>query len=407
MAVLKNLARKLWGLSTERSAVNQSYYPAGFLSLPFSGSIGKVDEYTAIRISAVYSCVNLIASTISSLPWVVYEDDGQTKRRATNHFSYQMLKIAPNQYITSKNYRQALLTNALLWGNGYARIIRDDVTGAPTSLMVLKSSDVTPYIFEGELFYQYAKGGLIHADDMIHIKGIGFDGILGLSPIGTARSAFTSALGADKFGAKFFENGAMVGGYIEHPAQLTKEQFQNYSDFWESRWSGIDQAGKTAILDNGAKYHTVTIPLADVQFIESKKFNVEDIARIFQVPPHKIGQMDRATFNNIEEQNISFVEGTILNWTTSIESEHDRKLIAPTNRSGNDIYNKIELKGLLRGDIKSRTEFYTKMWDRGIFSGNDIRKLEELDGYEGGDNRYIPLNMQNINENGEPNNTDV
>jgi HK97 family phage portal protein len=112
--------------------------------------------------------------------------------------------------------------------------------------------------------------------------------------------------------------------------------------------------------------------------------------------------MDRATFNNIEEQNISFVEGTILNWTTSIESEHDRKLIAPYNRSGNDIYNKIELKGLLRGDIKSRTEFYTKMWDRGIFSGNDIRKLEELDGYDGGDNRYIPLNMQNINTPNNP-----
>jgi HK97 family phage portal protein len=289
------------------------------------------------------------------------------------------------------------LANALLWGNGYAAIIRNPSSGQPIYLINLLSRNVTVYKHDGDLWYRdVSTGTTYHSSDIIHVKGVGLDGIMGLSPIRQMRNTMVTASGVDIFGAEFYEAGTIMAGYITHPNSMTKDQYQNYILYWEQNWAGGKNRGKTPLLDGGAEYKEVGMPLADAQFLESKKFNVDDIARIFQVPPHKIGNMDRSTFNNIEEQNIDFVETTLLNWATELEAEHNLKLIIP--QAGKDIYNKLELKGLLRGDIESRTAFYTAMFDRGVFNGNDIAKLEEMNEYDGGDIRFVSQNLRGLKE---------
>ena len=371
----------------------------------------RVNERTALQMTAVYSCVRILSEAIAGLPLHVYkENDTGGKEKAVDHPLYFLLHDEPNPEMTSFVFRETLMTHLLLWGNAYAQIIRNG-KGEVVSLYPLMPDRMTVNRdTKGQLYYEYqvsiddgptVKGStvILKPSDVLHIPGLGFDGLVGYSPIAMAKNAIGMAIACEEYGAKFFANGANPSGVLEHPGTLKDPT--KVRDSWNAAFGGSSNSHKVAVLEEGLKYTPISISPNEAQFLETRKFQIDEIARIFRVPPHMVGDLEKSSFSNIEQQSLEFVKYTLDPWVVRWEQSIMRTLLSPDEKKS--YYVKFNLEGLLRGDYQSRMNGYATARQNGWMSANDIRELENLDripAEEGGDLYLINGNMLPLGEAG-------
>ena len=373
-----------------------------------SSNAGKsVNPKNAVQVSTVYACVRVIAETIASLPLAVYEETETGSQKATDHPLYRILHDEPNPEMTSFVLREVMLSHLLLWGNSYCQIIRtgkNHIAGLypllPDRMEVDRDSKT------GTLVYTYTttEGNAVRLkpSDVLHIPGLGFDGIMGYSPIALEKNAIGLGIAAEEYGSTFFKNGARPSGVLTHPN--TVRDPKRLRDNWNATYGGSSNGGKVAILEENMSFTPISLPNNEAQFLETRRFQVEEICRIYRVPPHLVGNLDRATFSNIENQSIDFAVHTIRPWLVRIERAMNRALFSDSEKAGSPggsrFYVQFNLDGLMRGDYKSRMEGYAIARQNGWMSANDIRALENLNPIpdeEGGSTYLVNGNMVPVN----------
>lgn len=381
-------------------------------------SAGKnVNERSAMQMTAVYSCVRILAEAVAGLPLHLYrykEDGG--KERAIDNNLYHLLHDEPNKEMSSFIFRETLMTHLLLWGNAYAQIIRNG-KGEVVALYPLMPNKMQVDRDEnGELYYIYTRsseeaktmeGATVYLTprDVLHIPGLGFDGLVGYSPIAMAKNAIGLAIATEEYGAKFFANGAAPSGVLEHPGTIKDPS--RLRENWNSTFGGSVNSGKVAVLEEGMKYTPISISPEQAQFLETRKFQIDEIARIFRVPPHMVGDLEKSSFSNIEQQSLEFVKYTLDPWVIRWEQSLSRSLLSEDEKR--KYFFKFNLEGLLRGDYESRMSGYATARQNGWMSANDIRELENLDkipAEDGGDLYLINGNMLPLNKAGAYANTE-
>ena len=373
-----------------------------FLGNSTSGKV--VTERSAMQMTAVYSCVRILAEAVAGLPLQLfhYTEDGG-KEKAVDHPLYLILHDEPNPEMSSFVFRETLMTHLLLWGNAYAQVIRNG-KGEIVALYPLMPNKMRVDRDEhGHLFYEYQvsqedaptmKTGTVRLkpSDVLHIPGLGFDGLVGYSPIAMAKNAIGLAIATEEYGAKFFANGAAPSGVLEHPGTIKDPS--KVREAWQSQFGGSSNSGKIAVLEEGMKYTPISISPEQAQFLETRKFQINEIARIFRVPPHMVGDLEKSSFSNIEQQSLEFVKYTLDPWVVRWEQSIQRSLLTPDEKK--QYFVKFNVEGLLRGDYASRMEGYATARQNGWMSANDIRELENLDRIPadlGGDLYLINGNM--------------
>jgi HK97 family phage portal protein len=361
---------------------------------PVSSGV-TVTEDKALTSTVVWACVQLIAGTLGSLPLIHYRRLANGgKERATDTRLYRLLHDTPNDEMSASTFAETLTVHVLLWGNAFAEI-RYDNRGQVGALWPIEPWRVQGKRTEAkELYYLVDGQTKLAADEMLHIPGLTPDGVWGYSPIQKAREALGLLLAAEKFGGVFFGQGSSFGGILTHPGKLNEAAEKNLRNSLEQRAQGVERAHNFIILQEGIRYDKVGIPPDDAQFLETRKFQVGEIARIFGVPPHMVGDVERSTSwgTGIEAQNIGFVTYTLRRWLVRFEQEITRKLISPLER--NLQFVEFLVDGLLRGDTQTRYAAYQVGRNGGWFSANDIRRLENLDPLgPDGDVYLVPMNM--------------
>lgn len=365
----------------------------------------SVTEETAIQISTVYACVRVLAETIASLPLNVYESDGRGGSRiAETHPLEYLLHDAPNEEMTSFIWREQMMTQILLRGNSYSQIVRSGKTAILSIYPLLSSNMTVDRDDSGALTYEYqtSEGDTITLSpaEVLHIPGMGFDGIMGYSPIALMKTTLGLTLAAEEYGSKVFGNGATPAGVLTHPNRLREpEKLRNA---WNAAYGGSANAGKVAILEEGMKFERISMPNNEAQFLETRKFQVSEICRIYRVPPHMVGDLEHATFSNIEHQSISFAVHTIRPWLVRIEQSMNKALFGENERG--KYFVKFNMDGLMRGDYKSRMEGYAIARQNGWMSADDIRGLENLNpigAAKGGEEYLVNGNMIPITQAGQ------
>lgn len=339
-----------------------------------------VSEFTALNYSAVWSAVSVIAADVASLPLVLYkrtEKDG--KDRFLDSKLYELLHDAPNPEMGSMVFREALQAHVMTWGNAYAEIQRDDL-GRPVALWPITPDRVSPFRDGPQLKYRVTNPSgsqnVLLPRDMLHVPGLGFDGVTGYSVIQKARESISLGLATEQFGGTFFGNGSTFGGVLSYKEKLTAEVKQGIRESIDASHTGVQRAHKFIILGGDVKYDKLGIPPNDAQFLETRRFQVTEIARWFQIPPHKLGDLERATFSNIEQQDIEYYRSCLRRWLVRWEQELNRKLIPPLERKQQFFKHNVE--GFLRGDSAARSAFYTSMCNLGVYSINMVLEAEDL-----------------------------
>ena len=393
------------GIFRSRDAPQNRTAGSGYTFFLGGTTSGKaVTERSAMQMTAVYSCVRILAEAVAGLPLHLYRyKDSGGKEKAIDHPLYLLLHDEPNPEMSSFVFRETLMTHLLLWGNAYAQIIRNG-KGEVVALYPLMPNKMTvDRDANGQLYYQYTRSNEeaptmkgttvnLHPSDVLHIPGLGFDGLVGYSPIAMAKNAIGMAIACEEYGAKFFANGAAPGGVLEHPGTIKDPERVRQS--WQSTFGGSGNANKIAVLEEGMKYTPIGISPEQAQFLETRKFQINEIARIFRVPPHMVGDLEKSSFSNIEQQSLEFVKYTLEPWLIRWEQSIQRSLLSTDEKPL--YFVKFNVDGLLRGDYASRMQGYATARQNGWMSANDIRELENLDRIpteDGGDLYLINGNM--------------
>lgn len=361
----------------------------------------KVDEQSAMQISTVYACVRLLAETVAALPLHLYRytDDGKGKESAFDHPLYRILYRQPNDEMSSFIWRETMMTHLLLWGNAYSQIIRDGRNNVLGLYPLLPENVEVDRDGQGQLYYIYHaytdevpgeqnQDIYFRKDEILHIPGLGFNGLVGFSPIAMMKNSLGTTLAVEKYGASFFKNGAQPSGVLEHPGVLKDPQ--KIRDNWTAVYGGANNAHRVAVLEEGMAYKAISLPPEDSQFLSTRQFGVEEICRIFRVPPHMVQSLEHATFSNIEHQSIDFVVHTLTPWLVRFEQAIIKDLLLEEEQDV--LFPKFNVDGLLRGDYQSRMNGYATGISNGFFSPNDIHRLENMDlipAEEGGDDYYL------------------
>lgn len=390
-------------LFKSRSDPINSLYNTTYSFFFGSTTSGKtVNEKTALQTTAVYACVRILSETLASLPLQVYRHTESGKEKAIDTSLYRLLHDEPNPEMTSFVFRETLMSHLLLWGNAYAQIIRDGRGKVIALYPLLPDKIDIDRTTSGELFYEYQsdKGSFIlRKEDVLHIPGLGFDGIKGQSPIAMAKNAIGMAIATEEYGAKFFSNGANPGGVLEHPGVVKDPK--RVRDSWNDVYQGSSNAHRVAVLEEGMKFTPIGIPPEQAQFLETRKFQINEIARIFRIPPHMIGDLEKSSFSNIEQQSLEFVKYTLDPWVVRWEMTLKKALLTSTEKE--EYFIKFNVDGLLRGDYQSRMNGYSVGRQNGWLSANDIRELEDLNRIPealGGDLYLINGNMTKLEDAG-------
>jgi HK97 family phage portal protein len=387
--------------------------PGSSYSFFFGGtSSGKpVNEHTAMQMTAVYSCVRILAEAVAGLPLHLYKYTASGgKEKALSHPLYFLLHDEPNPEMSSFVFRETLMTHLLLWGNAYAQIIRNGKGEIIALYPLMPNRMRVDRDTKGELYYSYTRysdeapaiNGItvtLRPSDVLHIPGLGFDGLVGYSPIAMAKNAIGLAMATEEYGAKFFANGAAPGGVLEHPGTIKDPQ--KVKESWNMAYQGSSNAHRVAVLEEGMKYQPIGISPEQAQFLETRKFQINEIARIFRVPPHMVGDLEKSSFSNIEQQSLEFVKYTLDPWVIRWEQAISRSLLSPSEKKL--YFSKFNVDGLLRGDYASRMNGYATARQNGWMSANDIRELENLDRIPaelGGDLYLINGNMTKLHDAG-------
>lgn len=393
--------KSLFGFGQARDKPVDKAVDAGYSFLFGRTTSGKpVNERTAMQTTAVYACVRILAEAVASLPLHVYEyqDDGG-KKLVHDHPLYYLLHDEPNPEMTSFVFRETLMSHLLIWGNAYAQIIRDGAGRALGLYPLLPDKMEVQRDDKGNIYYVYSRNSdenptfkeygniKLKAEDVLHIPGLGFDGLIGYSPIAMAKNAVGMTLACEEYGASFFANGANPGGVLEHPGVLKDPS--KVRESWNSVYRGVSNAHKIAVLEEGMKYQQIGIPPEEAQFLETRKFQINEIARLYRIPPHMVGDLDKSSFSNIEQQSLEFVKYTLDPWVIRWEQSLQRSLLLPGEKG--KYFIKLNVDGLLRGDYQSRMNGYAVGRQNGWFSANDIREMENMNPIpdEEGGNLYL------------------
>ena len=411
-----------------KKIINKILKPFGFLviksmamasggwSLITSGSFGnasneKVNNDTALTVSAFYACVRNVSEDIAKMPLKVYRKDSEFKYEESSHPLARLLQYQPNSEMTAMSFRETMTAQAMGWGNAYAEIERN-VYGEPVGLWPLRPDKVTMYreSTTKRPFYRVTtedgKFSDIWADDIFHLHGLGSDGVSGYNIVQYASQCIGGAIGMDKFAASYFANGMHQSGHLKHPMHLSEPAQKALKKQLEDTYYGSDNAHKTLILEEGMEFTPYTINPEASQMVETRQFTVAEFCRWLRVPPHKVADLSNATFSNIEHQNIDYVQDGLLGWCERWEQALWWKLLTEKEKRGGYYFEHI-VEGLLRGDIKTRYEAYAQMWDRGVISINEIRAKENMNPVAGGDKHFIPLNYTTLDNASQLNEIDA
>ena len=348
-----------------------------------------VTEDTALTITTVWACVSLLSESVGILPIHLYKKTDSGREVVHGHDSLNLVN-SPNSYFSRMDMLQHLMVSVTLHGNGYVRIMRDK-GGRPIKLMMLEPQVPQPVLSKNDELFYNVNGEMVHSDDMIHVKGLVVDGFKGKSPIAVHRENLCLTMEVQKYGEQFFSKGGNTSGVFEVPGALKDDAFKRLQQQLAAQFSGIGNSHKPMLLEGGMKYTRINIPLDDAQFLTTRKFQKGEIASIYRVPPHMVGDLERSTYSNIEQQSQEYLTYCLMPYLVKIETELNQKLLSYKDREM--YYFRFGLNGLLRADSKSRSEYYKNMYLIGCMSPNEIRELEEMNKYKGGDEFYVQSNM--------------
>ena len=404
--------REWIGVRGARDKPTNSYAGSALSFLFGRSTSGKpVNERTAMQTTAVYACVRILSEAVAALPLNLYRYTDNGKERVYDHPLYHVLHDEPNEEMTSFVFRETLMSHLLIWGNAYAQIIRDGRGQVLALYPLLPDKMQVDRAENGELYYIYSRSSeenpnfkdtgdiILRKEEVLHIPGLGFDGLIGYSPIAMAKNAVGMTIACEEYGASFFANGATPGGVLEHPGVLKDPA--KVRDSWHSVYGGSKNAGKVAVLEEGMKYQQIGIPPEEAQFLETRKFQINEIARMYRIPPHMVGDLEKSSFSNIEQQSLEFVKYTLDPWVCRWEQAMMKDLLLPQEKK--DYFIKLNVDGLLRGDYQSRMNGYSVARQNGWMSANDIRELEDMNpipAEDGGDLYLVNGSMTKLSEGG-------
>jgi HK97 family phage portal protein len=363
---------------------------------------GTVTPGSALQIAAVLACVRVLAESVSTLPLELRAREGRGTRAATEHPLYTLLHDLPNPWMTDVDLRATLQGHLAAWGNAYGQKVPDR-SGRWIEIWPLAPNRMEEPVQApdgSELLYPYTEASgekrTFRQSEILHIRGLADDGLVGYSPITLARRTFERKVAMERFEEAFYENGAQPGAVLKHPGKLSDRAYARLLESWEERHRGPSNANKMAILEEGLDVASIGVPQSDAQFLESQKLTRSEIAGLFRVPSHMINDLDRATFSNIEHLSMQFVIDSLMPWLVAWEKAIARDLLTPDERKR--YYAKHKLQARLRGDNASRAAFYTSGLQWGWFSINDVRELEDMNPIPNGDTYFVPLNMVPVDQ---------
>ncbi len=365
--------------------------------VPAYGSAVKVGSDNALTFTAVWAAIRLLSESVSSLPLNVFTNSNGDKIVAENNPVYSLLKIRPNNYQSKITFLEKVMMDLLTKGNSYIRIERN--RGAiPTALLPLNADDVNIKFIDGVLFYETGSN-IYDASDILHFKTITKDGVIGLSPIDQCKNSIGWGMAVEEFGNTFFKNGAKLSGVLQTDRALSETAIGRLKNSFNNVYAQLTGSNSTVVLEEGLTFKPISISAEQAQFLASRTFSIEEVARIFNIPPHMLKDLSKSSFNNIEMQSQEFVTYTLMPYLTRIEQEMNLKLFR-TNEIGKTFV-EFNVNGLLRGNTKDRSEFYRTMLNIGAMSINEIRNKENMNKIADGDKHFMQLNMTTIDKIGQ------
>ena len=383
---------------TNNLSTSRNFFWGGSTSGPF------VNENTALQTAAVFACIRVISEAVASLPIHVYRYTDGGQEMLYKHPLHRLLHDAPNPEMTSFDLRETLMSHLLLYGNAYAQIVRNNAGRVMALYPLMPNKMEVSRNESGEIYYTYwrnsdeARKGdpsgnvTLSRDYVLHIHGLGFDGLTGYSPIAMAKNAISMAIATEEYGAGFFANSANPGGLLTHPDTLNDQE--KIRQTWEALYKRSSKSHGICVLEEGMEFHPVSVPPEQAQFLETRKFQLGEIARIFRVPPHMIGDLEKSSFSNIEQMSMEFAKYTLNPWVVRWEQAMKQALLLPSEQE--DYFIRFNMDGLLRADYVTRMRGYAIARQNGLFSTNDVRRLENmniLSPEEGGDLYLVNGNM--------------
>lgn len=366
----------------------------------------SVSEQSAMQLTAVSAAVNVISNSIASQNLCPYKTKGEITTLESKHATYKLLKLRPNPFMTSFGFLQLIISHALRWGNGYAWIELDEA-GRVLGLWPLAPWSTTLVERDGRIYYmtnilgkQNPSQIILDSEQVIHIRAIGSDGFIGASPIKQHAEEIGIQIAAQNFGAEFFGNGAVIQGYLKLPGKMSEDSRKAIKASWKNAYSGTGERHQTPVLTDGMEYKNIGIPPEEAQFLQTRQYGDAKIAQIYNVPPHMIGDLSKATFSNITEETINFLRRTLTPWFTQIEQEFTYKLLSTTEQK--TISFKFDRTNILKGTPKEEAEADVKLVNAGIISRNEARDKRNMNPKDGLDHMLVPLNMIETDDEGKP-----
>ncbi len=360
-----------------------------------SGSGVSVDKNTAITFTAVWSAVRLLSESISILPVNVYErQPNGDKTLASKNAVYNLVHNEPNYYMSSVAFFEKIMMDLCLSGNSYVQIVRNG-GGTPQELLPLNAQDINVKINNGQIFYHNRSSDIVLDDyDVLHFKGVSQDGIMGLSPITQNANAIGWGIALEEYGSKYFTNSAKLSGVLETDRALSEQAIERLKNSFSNTYNQLQNAQSTAILEEGLSFKPITISPEQSQFLASRVFSITEVARMFNIPTFMLQEHSKSSFNNIESLSQSYVTYTLMPYIRRMESEMNRKLFKKNEKG--KLFVEWNVNGLLRGNIKDRTDAYKTGINNGYLTINEIRRKENLNSVADGDELYLPLNITKI-----------
>ncbi|WP_010498532.1 phage portal protein [Paenibacillus elgii] len=403
MGLLSRLVSRQKGIG-----VNEFFESRGWILGGRNYSGVTVTETTAMRFATVYACVRVLAETLASLPIFVYRQQNSGRReKAINHPAYYLLHDQPNEEMTSYNWRETMMASLLLGGNAYS-ILTHNGRGQVIDAYPVPwyQVNVTRDPNSHELQYwimDRGKSEFYPRERVLHIPGLGYDGLIGFSPIRMNAQAVGLGMAQLEFAERFYGQGMNIGGVLEYPGELKDTAYSRLKSDLMDRGAGLENSHIPLILEAGAKFSRIPMPLTEAQFIESRRLSKEDICSIYRVPPHMVADLSRSTNNNIEQQSLEFVQYTMLPYLSKWEQALNRKFFTQSERR-QGYYVKFNVDGLLRGDAKSRAEALNVMRQNGVINADEWRELYEMNpqGSETGEVYLVNGNMKPVSKLLEP-----
>tara|TARA_R110002051_G_scaffold324484_1_gene421976 strand:- start:232 stop:1428 length:1197 start_codon:yes stop_codon:yes gene_type:complete len=365
--------------------------------VPAYGGAVVVDSDKALTFTAVWSAIKLLSEAVSSLPMGVFTDDDGNKYPDTSNPLYNIIKYKPNNYQSRSTFLEKIMMDILTNGNSYVFIERNGA-GKVTQLLPLNFDDVTITTKDGYLFYE-TKNGFFDSSDILHFKTLSQDGIVGLSPIDQCKNAIGWGMAVEEFGNTFFKSGAKLSGVLQTDRALSETAIDRLRNSFNNVYSSLSGANQTAILEEGLTFKPVSINPDQAQFLASRTFSIEEVGRIFRVAPHLLYDLSKSSFNNVEMQSQEFLTFSLLPYLIKIEQEMNLKLF--TSNELGKTFIEFNVNGLLRGNVKDRSDYYRTMINIGAMSINEVRRKENMNKIEDGDKHFMQMNMTTIEKIGE------